>query len=264
LRRITGYLATLDVLGFAELLQRDGYADRLVSYLATIDTIVRPANVKAEVIVFSDSVVLTSPGDTAEAFAGIITASAAAFHAMVLSDMPVRGAVAFGQYWRQRSGGSVFLAGRPVVEAYRLERAQKWVGIALCPSVLHKQPSLSRETNVAKPRSKKSPDWTLALRLQPAQAVPFQEAGVHAIGVLSGYAVVPLDTDDDLDTAAATIARVRRRLDRLRLLAPTPAAQEKYRASEEWLKTVEERFETASEVRAVEQGKVRRLTTRRS
>src|SRR5688572_15861488 len=137
MKLVTGDLATLDVLGFAELLYRDGYSQKLKAYLDTIDQIVRPASVNAECVLFSDSIVLTSAGDDDKAFRGLVKACAAAFHALIMDELPVRGALAFGRFWRHTSEGSVFLAGRPIVEAYRRERAQKWVGITLCPSILH-------------------------------------------------------------------------------------------------------------------------------
>src|SRR5207247_445135 len=86
----------LDVLGFAELLYRDGYSQQLKLYMDTINEVIRPTHVKVECVVFSDSIVLTASGDTERAFRGLIKACSAAFHELVMCDMPVRGAVAFG------------------------------------------------------------------------------------------------------------------------------------------------------------------------
>lgn len=242
MKQLTGYLATLDVLGFSELLYRDGYSQKLRQYLDCINDVVRPSHVKAECVVFSDSVVLTSPGETAEAFSGLIKACSAAFNALVMCEIPVRGAIAFGRYWREASRGSVFLAGRPIVEAYRRERGQ----ITLCPSVLHTQTTLAVETHV--PDNDEAPydterSLTLALRLQPG-TVPYQDSNTSETGKLSGYAVVPIqDDDDNFRTASRAVHRVRGSLEDLRLKASEPAAQAKYSASLRWLEEVEERFE---------------------
>jgi len=250
MRQLTGYLATLDVLGFAELLYRDGYSNQLRQYLDCVNAVVRPSHVKAECVVFSDSVVLTSPGDTDEAFAGLIKTCSAAFYALATCEIPVRGAIAFGRYWRESSSGSVFLAGRPIVEAYRRERAQKWVGIMLCPSVLHKQTNLSTDTYIpdeeATSDDSEKGSLDLAIRLQPA-TVPYHDPGTPEIGKLSGYAVVPLEEDDDdFRSASRAIRHVRRSFEDLRLKASQPSAQAKYGASLRWLETVERRFDDAA------------------
>jgi hypothetical protein len=242
MKGITGYVATLDVLGFAELLYRERYAQRLRVYLATINEVIRPAHVKIECVVFSDSIVLTSSGQTEESFRGLITACSATFHELVMCDMPVRGAIAFGRYWRETSGGSVFLAGRPIVEAYRCERAQKWVGVILCSSVLHQQDNLglANSLTLLSDGALDPPQQDLAVRLQPA-TVPFQEpGGPH--GQLSAYAIVPLAANDKVRGAHRSISRTRSHLEYLRLKAPYPAAQEKYTASLNWLEEIESRL----------------------
>jgi hypothetical protein len=191
MRPFTGYVATLDVLGFSELLYRDGYAEKLRLYLDTINELIRPAHVKVECVVFSDSILLTCPGNAEQSFRGLIMACSATFHELVLMcEMPVRGAVAYGRYWREASGGSVFLAGRPIVEAYHCERAQKWVGVILCPSVLHKRSDLASLTRLSEPTEIERDDYDLAVRLQPA-TVPFHEPG-GTVGKISAYAVVPV------------------------------------------------------------------------
>ncbi len=261
MKRHVGYVATLDVLGFADLLYRDGYSQQLKLYMDTVNEVIRPAHVKVECVVFSDSIVLTASGDTDKAFLGLIKACSAAFHELVMCEMPVRGAVAFGRYWRETSAGSVFLAGRPIVEAYRLERAEKWVGIALCPSVLHKQDNLVMGTYLPTDTDEVSSEHDLALRLQPA-SVPFQEPGSASIGTLNAYAIVPLDADDDIRTVNRTVHRMCGYLENLRLKAPGPTAQAKYTATLMWLQEVEKRFESARLGRKALKGKTSRPTMR--
>lgn len=248
MKAFTGYVATLDVLGFSELLYREGYAQKLKLYLDTINEVIRPAHVKVECVVFSDSIVLTSTGNTDESFRGLITACSATFHELLQCAMPVRGAVAFGRYWRETSGASVFLAGRPIVEAYRCERAQKWVGVILCPSVLHEQGNLSGMVELSSLTEDDSDDYELAMRVQPA-TVPFQEPG-FAMGELSAYAIVPLDAEDSPRRAHRSVHKVRGHLQDLRLKAPDPAAQSKYTASLAWLEIVEGSLEELSKTLA--------------
>lgn len=251
MRQLKGYVATLDVLGFADLLQRDGYSHELKNYLTCVNEVIRPAKGKAECVVFSDSIVLTSPeepdsdDDGEDVFADMIRTCSAAFRALLKNGIPVRGAVAFGRYWREARQGSVFLAGRPIVEAYQCERSSNWVGILLCPSVIHKQSNLGQRTYLPEASDKEGLEEltatqleeyidTLALRLQPA-TVPFLDSETRTIGELSGYAVVPLELDDTSATAAKTVSSARVALRDLRLKAPQPRAQSKYVASLTWL-----------------------------
>jgi hypothetical protein len=242
MRLSKGYVATLDVLGFADLLYRDGYSEQLKLYLATVNDVIRPSHVKVDCVVFSDSIVLTSSGETRRSFIGLIKACSEALYELLLCGMPVRGAVSFGSYWREATSDSVFLAGRPIVEAYNFERAQKWIGIILCPSVLHKQDNLVMATYLPDSRDSDNSKDELAIRLQPA-VVPFQQPGAPAIGTLNAYAVVPLETPDTFATAHRSVSRVIPYLHDLRLKAPTPASQEKYTASIAWLSEIEERYE---------------------
>jgi len=240
-------IATLDVLGFAELLHRESYSQKLKTYIDTINEVIRPSHVKVECVVFSDSVVLTSSGDTEESFNGLITACSATFYELVMCDMPVRGAIAFGRYWREASAGSVFLAGRPIVEAYRCERSQKWVGSILCSSVLHKRDGLALTTALSEITGVDDSDLNVALRLQPA-TLPFQEYAGASLGQLSGYAIVPLQPDQSPRQAHRAVHRVRQKLEDLRLKAPDPAAQAKYTATLTWLEDVESRMKDLTQL----------------
>ena len=252
MKRIKGFVATLDVLGFSELLQRESYSEQLKSYLDCVNDVIRPANVKAECVVFSDSIVLTSPGNDDAAFETVIRTCSAAFRALLKNEIPVRGAIAFGSYYREARAGSVFLAGRPIVEAYRCERSSDWVGILLCPSVIHQQSGLGGSTWIPDVEELSSFEdlgteefdeafTAVALRLQSA-TVPFLDSETRAVGELSGYAIVPAEADDTIETIPRTVASARRSLDDLRLKAPRPRAQAKYKTSLSWLDDIQKRL----------------------
>src|SRR5579864_2281965 len=110
MKRLKGYLATLDVLGFSELLNRDGYAAELQTYLDCVNEVIRPGTVDTECVVFSDSIVLTSPGDDDAGFEKLILTCSDVFRALLVNDIAIRGAVAYGSYWREAPRGSIFLA----------------------------------------------------------------------------------------------------------------------------------------------------------
>ncbi|HYU26816.1 MAG TPA: hypothetical protein VEO74_16510, partial [Thermoanaerobaculia bacterium] len=208
--------------------------------------LIRPTHVKVECVVFSDSIVLTSSGNTEESFRRLIIACSATFHELIIMcDMPVRGAVAFGHYWRAASRGSVFLAGRPIVEAYRCERAQKWIGVILCPSVLHERHDLAPLTDLSDPSRIGKDDYDLAVRLQPA-TVPFHEQG-GSLGTIDAYSVIPLASNETPQRAHRGVQSISAQPRDLRLKASDPSAQGKYTASLDWLATVQERLKTFAE-----------------
>ena len=89
MRQIKGYVATLDVLGFSELLQREGYATQLKVYLKCINDVIRPANKEVECVVFSDSIVLTSAGDDDDSFKRLVWACSAAFSALLKNEIRI-------------------------------------------------------------------------------------------------------------------------------------------------------------------------------
>jgi hypothetical protein len=245
-RQLKGYVATLDVLGFSDLLYRDGYSQQLKNYMTCVNDVIRPTT-KTECVVFSDTIVLTSPGSDDDALQALIEACSAAFYALLKNDIPIRGAVAFGSYWREAKAGSVFLAGRPIVEAYRCESSSQWVGILLCSSVLHQRADWKELTMLPEfdPKDPYTSDeiesmiGKLALRLQPATA-PFRDSETHTVEDLSGYALIPLEASDGITTAWRRVVVARAALERLRLRAPQPRAQAKYRASLRWLKEMQD------------------------
>jgi hypothetical protein len=247
MKRMEGFVATLDVLGFGEILYRSHYQRVLQNYLDTINKVIS-GRTSSECVVFSDSIVLTSPThlDGPNGFEALIITCSAVFRALLVAGFPVRGAIAYGSYWRETSHGSVFLAGRPIVEAYEREKAQKWVGILVCPSVLHQISDLKELTWIPK-KPEEEELWTsreTSLRLQPAEAVPFQEAAAGQ--TLSGYGVVPLRPEDDIHSAHRYLGNVISKLRTLRLQASHPSAQAKYGATVKWLEAINARFKALS------------------
>src|ERR1043166_822926 len=257
MKRLHGYLATLDVLGFSDMLQRDGYSTVLMNYMTCVNEVIRPAHTDVECVVFSDSIVLTSKGVNDAAFENIVRACSAAFYALLKNEIPVRGAIAFGTYWREHRAGSVFLAGRPIVEAYRCERDSDWVGILLCTSVLLHRESLSDDTLIH--TADDDDEVTLeqlkelhahsatAFRLQPAK-VPMRDETNGRVDDFAGYAIVPMEADGDGSTAARNVQTAKNALWDLRFKASRPKAQAKYQASMAFLDEVQPQLESVAKL----------------
>ena len=256
----TGYVATLDVLGFSDMLYRDTYLKELEEYIGCMDGLLREImnsggeSSPVECLLFSDSIVLTSRSVAEEdglSFGRIVQACSAAQHVLIARGVPVRGVIAYGSFWRSESNGSVFLAGRPIVEAYRLEKALKWVGTMLASSVLHHFPAvrnICRIPNKAKFRAEidQGGSWELAFRIQPA-TVYFSDSS--CAGDVEGYGVVPLmAATSSFDLAAKNVRATLQRLFALQEKCPNPIVQQKYQRTIDWLEKVAESYADAADV----------------
>jgi hypothetical protein len=140
--------------------------------------------------------------------------------------------------------GSVFVAGRPIVEAYKYEQAQDWVGIMLAPSVLEASRSVglhNRCTTAAFQPSEYSRLETLVWPacIQRCTNIPFKQEGSKAPYNYDGFAVIPGRGTTNPHEMSNAVSETRKRLDWLRTIAPSPVEQEKHRRTGQWLSDIE-------------------------
>jgi hypothetical protein len=238
-----GFVALLDVLGFSELISREGHAEEMERYIESLRTATDGADV--EVVLFSDTIVITSPGDSAGDLARLLRPCSLALGLLLKGTIPVRGAVAHGSFTRYSSGGrGVFLAGRAVIDAFNFEKKQDWVGIMLAPSVLIAVPEL--EDLCAPPGSVPTKEQFDAVRqrlcwlllVQQCNCIPFQPVHPLEPNPYQGFAVVPKDMEiTDPQGMIENIKRMQSALRRLKSLAPDPKSQKKYDYTMGWLGT---------------------------
>jgi hypothetical protein len=57
---------------------------------------------------------------------------------MLENEIALRGAIAYGDYRREKNAGGVFVAGKAIVDAYTFERQQDWVGVMLAPTTVRR------------------------------------------------------------------------------------------------------------------------------
>lgn len=141
--RKRGYVALFDVLGFSDRVSRDA----LHGLDAYVDTVVNLASPDTHLgtILFSDTVVLYSFDDNDRMFYEIICVSSGLLHNLIAVNVPVRGAIAHGDFVRsehERHHGTV-IAGRPIIDAYHYESRLQWIGVMLTPSLLERRPDVS-------------------------------------------------------------------------------------------------------------------------
>jgi|SRR5271168_3766126 hypothetical protein len=238
-----GYVALLDVLGFSALVGGDPSGEKIRRYLDCLRS--ATAKRKVDFVVFSDSIVLTSEGDSPESLITIAEACSRLMADLLNKEIPLRGAIACGQYFRSRVANSVFVAGRAVIDAYQFEQAQNWIGIMLAPSALARVPDLGKRCRVDQYASRESLadlrdriSW--AAHIQPWGGIPFRASSPLEQPVFDGFAVVPMNGALEPSSLHESLKTSLGRLAWLRSLAPSPSAQQKYYETTRWLTGVHE------------------------
>ncbi|HAX23194.1 MAG TPA: hypothetical protein DCY64_23305 [Hydrogenophaga sp.] len=134
------YLLFLDILGFSELVETRGHED----VYATIEKALEPfhrwerLNGQFRTIYFSDTFVYyqESKGYGDWAFLDIYAIGGMVLSALLAARIPARGAISFGEFEVKSDSSSrhQLYFGRAMVEAYRAEQREKWIGITILPS----------------------------------------------------------------------------------------------------------------------------------
>lgn len=234
IQRYTGYVALVDVLGFRELVGRDDHLQYMDTVAELID---EPQDSQLlQYVLFSDTVIVNTKTDDEEALWLLLRACSGLFAALLEQQIPLRGAIAFGQF--DRSLGTdrgVIVAGRPIVEAYHYELKQDWIGMMLCPSVLRRVPDLATKCSFPPRDGKGSEEYLRDLRwplvLKQWGGIPFH---VHNPMIdpdsQEGFAVVPMSKDvASASQALKSIENAQILLQRMRIVSPDPTSQRKYR-----------------------------------
>ena len=237
----SGYVALLDVLGFSALVASDNIGERIERYLGCLQ---RATETPVDYIVFSDSIVLTVGDQGADSLVAIAGACSRLLSELLTENIPIRGAISYGHFVRSAVGHSVFVAGRAVIDAYRVEQQQDWIGIMIAPSALERVPDLKERCQLEghtlvdafraiQPRLR----W--AAFIQPCQQIPFHSENLFDTPTFDGFAIVPtngvLEPMALRDSVKASIDR----LNWLRAIAPTPASQRKYQWTVGWLGNIQ-------------------------
>jgi hypothetical protein len=254
-----GYVALLDVLGFAELVTRKSERQELSWYINCASE----ACEGIDAVLFSDSIVLTHPAESKPAeLRRVLTACSTVVGRLIASEIPVRGAVAYGTFYRFPRQSSVFIAGRPIVEAYDLERRQDWLGVTLCPSVLREHeelrdlcrlaPGTVNETEVGEIH--KHQRWCACV--QPWDEIPVRNDRGD-VEKYDGFAVVPSYPPEWLEASVVEprtytpgdgLALLIGKVNRMRETAPHARAQAKYERTRKFLSDVQDKWRAISEV----------------
>ena len=134
------YLLFIDILGFRQLVQKnsaDQIYEKLDACLCTHHDYER-LNSAFSTIYFSDSIIFWQrvPGYRRKHFLDMCSISSTIFTSLLSQNIPLRGAVSFGQFVVKRDSADrhdVFF-GNALIEAYETQEKENWLGMVVCPS----------------------------------------------------------------------------------------------------------------------------------
>jgi hypothetical protein len=236
-----GYVALLDVLGFSNLVAEDRDGSALRRYLDCLNAL---AEGDTGYVVFSDSIVLTVEGSEPDKLLRISQACSRLMAELIDKDIPVRGAIACGEFFRTSVGRSVFIAGRAILDAYHYEQLQNWIGIMLAPSAQKAVRELDLETLCYRGALTCSatglPDniaWPACI--QKCTQIPIKQPGWQIQAWQEGFAIFPGRGNPDPPQMHSVYRNTVARLNWQRSVAPSPDAQLKYKNTLDWLSAFE-------------------------
>lgn len=255
-----GFVALLDVLGFSSLVASDGKGEHLNRYLSSLKEAldVDSSDPKVDYVAFSDSIVLTTQDDSEPALQAILLRCSRALGIMLQHKIALRGAIAYGSFFRSKGPSGVFVAGRAILDAHHYEKLQDWVGIMLAPSTIERVPNLAHDC--ALPADKLDRGQTHeAIRkqicwsafVQSCPAIPFHASPPSDGNGYEGFAIVPTDGVAEAEALRDSVEQSLQALARLHSIAPSPSAQAKYKHSQAWLNQIQQKWKAIASWEAV-------------
>lgn len=134
------YLLFLDILGFSELVETKGTEDIYAVIDSALEAFGRweELNGLFKTIYFSDTFLFYQEpkGYGSWGFLDVYAIGGMVLSALLAAGIPARGAISFGQFEVQfdSTGRHSVYFGRALIEAYKAEQCEKWIGITVLPS----------------------------------------------------------------------------------------------------------------------------------
>lgn len=237
------YVAFIDVLGFSNLISQgqQEFESKFKSYIRIIRETIEAVDPNIKYTVFSDSIVILTPDRKRDSLTNLVLiVSVISYELLVNQYLPTKGSIAYGRISVLSKGDDNILAGTPIIEAYRYEQFQNWIGSIICPSVLKQNPELSEITELANINHLSNPDTisrildnkTLFVSLAEYSQIPFKDQD-EVVSDYDGLAIVPHKLNcthpDHLQEDLQTYSSI---LKKLLLQAQNPQIQKKYRNTE--------------------------------
>jgi len=144
------YIAFFDILGFKDLVNNNSHEDLKKLYFKDFDFSISASlcDVKASIIgpierainsfTISDSIIFWTNNDSLESFFVLFTAASTLMISSLVMGLPLRGSITAGElsmthgfYDYNKSSIKSSLIGKPIVNAYELEKQQNWSGCVI-------------------------------------------------------------------------------------------------------------------------------------
>jgi hypothetical protein len=230
-----GYVAFLDILGFADLIRREESLKRFERFFNIIKDASTYEDGNIDYLMFSDSIVLSTNGAGDEQLIKILSAVAEiSFEFLIKLQAPIRGCVSFGKFSRiEDAEGNAIIAGNPIIDAYHYEKKQNWIGVMISPELVRQRRDL-REL-----AQKKYP-LNMLIR-HSGTKIPFHTEDPQGNAWFEGFAVIPHRPASLNDESKAKVCmskdleKYRNKLIELKICSPDIQAQQKYLRSINWI-----------------------------
>ena len=139
------WFAYFDLLGFAQLVRASEIHSVLPIYEKVLETIEDKACLKQPKGLsyswFSDTFIIFTRGSSLEEFGLIEQAARLFFQRLILHEIPVRGAISYGDLYSQQEK-NIFL-GEALMDAYEYGEKQNWLNFVISPSAAKALDTLS-------------------------------------------------------------------------------------------------------------------------
>lgn len=130
------WFAYFDLLGFSQLVRTSEIQSVLPTYEKALEAIEEKANPKQAKGIsyswFSDTFIIFTKGCSLEDFGLIEQTARLFFQKLILHEIPVRGALSFGDLYTQQEK-NIFL-GEALMDAYEYGEKQNWLNFVIAPS----------------------------------------------------------------------------------------------------------------------------------
>jgi hypothetical protein len=133
------WVAYFDLLGISSLIKSNEYLDVFYAYAEAMREVKQDKIEEVHPVWFSDTFILYSNGDASAGFDespfGFVALHSVArgfMHSLTLKQIPVRGAIAYGDFYADSTNELFF--GNALLEAHRYGESQDWLGLILTPS----------------------------------------------------------------------------------------------------------------------------------
>ncbi len=181
-KKIEGFVALYDILGFQSLVENNNLDTVMLTYQQMMEchNIVEYVEI-IKVINYSDTFLIYTTEVSDRAFKLLLLMSNLLFVAANAHEMPIRGATAVGELYVS----DAVAIGRPIVEAYKSEKKQNWMGCWITHECVDR---ISKETI----------EELLGERTIVRYPIPLKEGDVRELYALNWLSLLMKGTDSML------------------------------------------------------------------